>query len=369
MSTDMLIWLGIAFCISQSAIFSGLNLAFFSLSRLQLEVEAKRGSKAANTILAMREDANFLLATILWGNVSINVLLTLLSDSVLAGMYSFLFSTVAITFLGEIFPQAYFSRNALKVASVLTPVIRVYQVVLFPVAKLTSLILDGWLGREGITYFREKELKALITAHIEAEEAEVVHVEGVGALNFLQVDEVPVTKEGETLDPNSIIALPCRLDLPQIPDFSHPDFAAFLDKCHQSGHKWVVLTDLNNVPLLVLDADGFIRQAVMAKALDDAYAFCHRPLVIKDPSTTLGDAMQQLKRAQGTRLDSNDVIDRDVILVWPESEAPRVITGADILGRLLKGIGSAPHKAEASTANNAEPASAKENKGAEKAPK
>ena len=35
MSSDSLVWLGIVFCISQSAMFSGLNLAFFSLDRLQ----------------------------------------------------------------------------------------------------------------------------------------------------------------------------------------------------------------------------------------------------------------------------------------------------------------------------------------------
>jgi CBS domain containing-hemolysin-like protein len=38
---EIFIWLGIAFCLSQSAMFSGLNLAFFSLTRLRLEIEAE----------------------------------------------------------------------------------------------------------------------------------------------------------------------------------------------------------------------------------------------------------------------------------------------------------------------------------------
>ena len=46
-----------------------------------------------------------------------------------------LFSTAFITFFGEITPQAYFSRNALKMASLLVPFIRFYQFVLYPVAK------------------------------------------------------------------------------------------------------------------------------------------------------------------------------------------------------------------------------------------
>ena len=69
-----MIWFCILFCVSQSAMFSGLNLAFFGLSRLQLEVEAQTNPKAKK-VLKMREDSNFLLTTILWGNVGINVLL------------------------------------------------------------------------------------------------------------------------------------------------------------------------------------------------------------------------------------------------------------------------------------------------------
>lgn len=340
LGTTTLAWIGIAFCITQSAIFSGLNLAYFSLSRLQLEVEAKRGNVNAQKILVMREDSNFLLATILWGNVSINVLLTLLSDSVLAGVYAFVFSTVAITYLGEIFPQAYFSRNALKVASILTPVIRFYQILLFPVAKFTSLILDGWLGREGITYFREKELKAIITAHIEAEEAEVVHVEGVGALNFLSVDEISVDEEGESVDPDSIIQLPCVLDLPQIPKRGDANFDEFVQQVHRSGHKWIIFVDSNQTPLLVMDADGFLRTVFFTESDFDAYVHCHRPLIIDDLNTTLGYAMQQLKLVQTHHDHSDEVIDRDLILVWAK-EQQRIITGADILGRLLRGIGGA----------------------------
>src|SRR5210317_601638 len=119
---ELFVWIGIGFCLTQSAMFSGLNLAFFSLTRLRLEIEAESAPSAgANRVLAMRKDSNFLLTTILWGNVGINVLLTLLSDSVMAGVIAFIFSTFLITFLGEIIPQAYFSRNALSMASLLYP--------------------------------------------------------------------------------------------------------------------------------------------------------------------------------------------------------------------------------------------------------
>ncbi len=79
-----------------------MNLAAFSISRLRLEVQVAAGNQNAKKVLALRQDANFLLTTILWGNVGINVLLTLLSDSVMAGVLAFSFSTIVITLAGKL---------------------------------------------------------------------------------------------------------------------------------------------------------------------------------------------------------------------------------------------------------------------------
>jgi metal transporter CNNM len=104
---DLLTWLAIFLCLSQSAMLSGLNLGLFSLGKLELEVEAKKGNPGARRVLDLRRDANFALVTILWGNVGVNVLLALLSASVMTGVAAFLFSTVVITVFAEIIPQSY----------------------------------------------------------------------------------------------------------------------------------------------------------------------------------------------------------------------------------------------------------------------
>lgn len=67
---EPLIWLGILFCITQSSSMSGLNLAVFKLSRLRIQVAAESGDQASRKVLALREDANFTLETILWANVA-----------------------------------------------------------------------------------------------------------------------------------------------------------------------------------------------------------------------------------------------------------------------------------------------------------
>ena len=334
---EILIWIGIFFCVSQSAIFSGLNLAFFSLSRMQLEIEANNRNQEAKSILALRNDSNFLLTTILWGNVSINVLLTLLSNSVMIGVSAFLFSTIVITFLGEIFPQAYFSRNAMKMASLLSPVLRFYQLILFPVAKPTAWILDNWLGKEGIDYLRERDLKAIISAHIEADEAEVDPLEGIGAMNFLAIDDLKVSEEGELIDPRSIIALPSKLDFPIVPDYQRNAEDPFMSRIDASGQSWVILTDEKETPLLVLDADGFLRDSVFDTGKPcDIYSYCHRPVMTENPNTSLGELLFKLKINENDDKFHDGVISDDVILLWAEEK--KIITGGDILGRLLKGV-------------------------------
>ena len=99
------IWLGIIGCIALSALFSGLNLAVFSLSQLRLQLEADGGNEDAARVLELRKNSNQVLATVIWGNVGTNVFLTLLSDSILAGLGAFFFSAVMITLLCEIVPQ------------------------------------------------------------------------------------------------------------------------------------------------------------------------------------------------------------------------------------------------------------------------
>ena len=334
MDTVTLSWIGIGVCLTQSATFSGLNLALLGFSRLRLQAEASSGNRDAQIVLDLRQDSNFLLTTILWGNVSVNVLLTLLSDSVMAGVGAFLFSTVGITLGGEILPQAYFSRNALWIGARLAPVVRLYQWALYPLAKPTARMLDWMLGAEGIGYMREKDLRQVIKLHMRAEETDLSHLEGLGALNFLAFDDLTIQREGEPVDPASVIALPTGAELPLFPDFKREPDDPFIQQVHASRQKWIVLTDPAGTPRLALDADGFLRAALIDKAPCNPYAFCHRPLVVSDPDTPLGPLLAQLRvDAQETE---DDVVDLDLILLWGEDR--RVVTGADLLGRLLRGI-------------------------------
>lgn len=334
MSGELLTWMGIAVCLSQSALFSGLNLAVFSLGRLRLEAEAASGSYQARTVLALRDQPNDILATILWGNVGINVLLTLLSNSVMAGVGAFLFSTIIITILGEIVPQAYCARHAVRIAAFFSPVLWAYRVLLYPVVKPSAMVLDAWLGKEAIAYYREAEIKELLRRHMLDAKTEVSRVEAIGALNFLTIDDIPIEEEGVPVAPSSILQVPHRDGLPDFPAFQkHPD-DPFLRRVNAPGKPWVVIVDEQDDPQFILDADGFLRHALLSSQETDPAAYCHRPVIVRDPKEPLGKVVGQLSF---DRLSPGDhLIADDAILLW--TKAPRLVTGADLLGRLLRGI-------------------------------
>jgi len=333
-ATTFPVWAAIALCVGQTALFSGLNLAVFSVSRLRLEVEAASGNPNAVRLLGLRRDSNLLLATIVWGNVATNVLITLLSDSILTGVAAFVFSTVVITFLGEIAPQAYFSRNALRVAARFTPFLAFYRILLFPLAKPTAILLNWWLGPEGITLLRERDFRALIMRHVGATGTEVSQLEATGALNFLDLDDIAVVDEGEPVDPRSVIALPVDQGRPLLPKFSSSPDDPFLRRLDASGRKWVIFTDASGEPRLVLDAHHFLRDVLFEQTSLGPEAYWHRPIIVTDMHARLGDVIGRMKVRPEHPED--DVIDNDMILVWGKQR--RIITGADLLGRLLRGI-------------------------------
>ena len=331
---NTLIWVGILFCISQSAMFSGLNLAFFSITKLRLEIESKKNNPHALKVARLRQDSNFLLTTILWGNVGINVLLTMLSNSVMVGAVAFIFSTVIITFFGEIIPQAYFSRYALKTASLLSPVLRFYQILLFPVAKPTAVALDKWLGPEAVQFINEKDFRKLLKIHMDSEETEIEKIEGNGALNFLAIDDLPVVKEGEEIDPGSVIQLQFIEDKPLFPAMALSATDPFLISIQSSLKKWVVITDSNGEPKATLNSDRFVRAALFGGQYFNPFLYCHRPIIVKDEHAKLGEVIPKLK--VHPERSGDDVIDEDIIIFWGDQK--RIITGSDILGRLMRGI-------------------------------
>ncbi|NPE30128.1 DUF21 domain-containing protein [Methanococcoides sp. SA1] len=334
---NTIIWILIALCLVQSGIFSGLTIGLFGLSRLRLEIEAEANNIHAQKVLKLRNDPHLLLSTLLWGNVGINVLITLLTDSVMIGSSAFIFSTIFITSFGEIMPQAYFTRNALKMGASLTPLVKLYVMLLYPVTKPSAMVLDRWLGKEKIDYFKETSLRIMLHKHIKSESSDIDKMEGLGAINFLSLDDLNIKQEGSLIDEKTIIELDTIDNLPVFPEVGTSDFEILLHKIAFPAKKWIIVVDKNRYPVVAIDSTSFIRDAIYKKNDFRPQRYCHIPLIVKNPNVKIGDVLHKLKVYP---VDSeDDVIDNDLILYWNDNDPEKiVITGSDILGRLFRGI-------------------------------
>jgi hypothetical protein len=84
----------------------------------------------------------------------------------------------------------------------------------------------------------------------------------------------------------------------------------------------------------VLDSHHFLRDALFKQFDKDRGGCWHRPVIVRDMQTRLGGVIGCLKVVP--ERPDDDVVDNDLILVWGSQK--RIITGSDLLGRLLRGI-------------------------------
>ena len=136
--------------------------------------------------------------------------------------------------------------------------------------------------------------------------------EAIGARNFLDLDDVPVTDEGEVVHAESIISLPQANNRCVLPNFDRTPDDAFLRKIDASGKKWVIVTDLTGEPVFVLDSHQFLRDALFDELEINPNNYWHRPIVVRDMKTKLGDVIGHMKVVP--ERPDDDVIDNDLIL-------------------------------------------------------
>ncbi|XP_056322380.1 metal transporter CNNM4 isoform X2 [Danio aesculapii] len=150
-----------------SGMFSGLNLGLMALDPMELRIVQSCGTnkekKYAKKIEPIRSKGNYLLCSLLLGNVLVNTTLTILLDDLIgSGLGAVVASTVGIVIFGEIVPQALCSRHGLAVGANTIILTKFFMLLTFPLSFPVSKLLDCVLGQEiGTVYNREKLVEML----------------------------------------------------------------------------------------------------------------------------------------------------------------------------------------------------------------
>lgn len=159
-----------------SALISGAEVAFFSLSQTDLNRASESKSSKEKAVVALLERPKKLLATILVSNNFINILIVLLFAyigdflfaEIASSLLKFLIEVILVTFLillfGEVLPKLYVSRNSLKFAALMAYPLKVLLSLLsfisFPLLRLTNIIENN-LGKQKSSLSVEKLSQAL----------------------------------------------------------------------------------------------------------------------------------------------------------------------------------------------------------------
>lgn len=177
-----------------SAFFSGMEIAFTSKNRLKLELDRKQ-SRLFDRIAALFErHPGQYITTILVGNNIALVIYSLYMSLLLRGLFYLAgweamaehgsvaietaVSTLVIIFLGEFIPKSIFKNNPNFFYRIFSPIIYLIYLVLYPIARFTTLLSQGILWMLGhktkpddpIAHFNHDDLAALLNANTEPQE-------------------------------------------------------------------------------------------------------------------------------------------------------------------------------------------------------
>ncbi|XP_028982788.1 metal transporter CNNM1-like [Betta splendens] len=150
-----------------SALCSGLNISMLALDPVELRVLQNSGTdkeqKYAHKIESVRKHGNYILCTVVLGNVLTNTCFVVWMCQIL-GMtaLSTASCTFGIFFIGEILPHSVASRHSLAIASKTLCATRLLMLVFFPIAYPVSKILDVLLHQEISSFYTREKLVAML---------------------------------------------------------------------------------------------------------------------------------------------------------------------------------------------------------------
>lgn len=229
-------------CIFLSAIFSGSEVAFFSLKDDQISKLRKGKNSRDRLIVDLLDNAESLLTTILLGNTIVNVsasiiaavlTLDLITYYELPKAAAFIIEVIVITFillvLSEITPKVFAANRHVRFSKSVAPFIYIIYLILSPLTFLVNKLAGVFKFRVNHhTSFSGDDLKTIAT---------VVHEQG----NIEDNEREMINSIVEFKDLAVKDVMVARLDIMAVPtDISYDDFMEFIKT---EGHSRIPLYD------------------------------------------------------------------------------------------------------------------------------
>ncbi|CAL8366320.1 unnamed protein product [Gadus morhua 'NCC'] len=150
-----------------SALCSGLNISMLALDPVELRVLQNSGTdkeqKYARNIESVRKHGNYILCTVVLGNVLTNTCFVVWMCQIVGmTVLSTASCTFGIFFIGEILPHSVASRHSLAIASKTLCATRLLMLLFFPIAYPVSKILDIMLHQEISSFYTREKLVAML---------------------------------------------------------------------------------------------------------------------------------------------------------------------------------------------------------------
>ena len=286
---SMTLWVTLVILVAFSAFFSASETAFSSLNQIRLKSRADDGDRTAARVLAMSEQYDKLLSTILIGNNIVNIAAASIGTIIFTKMLgaergatvSTMVLTIVVLIFGEVTPKSLAKEMPETIATAVAPALSLLMLVLTPLTWLFTQwkrLLNHFVHSSESDTITEGELMTMVS---EAEnDGELTDRESELIRSAIEFDDVEVE---EILTPRvDVVAVADDISLEELAQTFAESGYSRLPVYHGT---------IDNIIGVVHEKDFYIARLKKATKIDDLVA----PTLYTTGSTQISQLLRTLR--------------------------------------------------------------------------
>ncbi|PDX80783.1 HlyC/CorC family transporter [Faecalibacterium prausnitzii] len=286
---SMTLWVTLVILVAFSAFFSASETAFSSLNQIRLKSRADDGDRTAARVLAMSEQYDKLLSTILIGNNIVNIAAASIGTIIFTKMLgaergatvSTMVLTIVVLIFGEVTPKSLAKEMPETIATAVAPALSLLMLVFTPLTWLFSQwkrLLNHFVHSSESDTITEGELMTMVS---EAEnDGELTDRESELIRSAIEFDDVEVE---EILTPRvDVVAVADDISLEELAQTFAESGYSRLPVYHGT---------IDNIIGVVHEKDFYIARLKKATKIDDLVA----PTLYTTGSTQISQLLRTLR--------------------------------------------------------------------------